>query len=158
MRAPRHLFIPIDQALADAKLLGAALGDTQTWQTWRVVLKAAFGLELNREQARAFASVAGSRQRPAERVRELWCIVGRRGGKSKMAAAIAVYLAMYVQHRLSAGERGLVLCLAASTEQARVVFGYAKAFLTESPVLRQAIDEITRSRSRVSSTVASDRH
>ena len=141
----RHLFIPIDQALADAKLLGAALGDTQTWQTWRVVLKAAFGLELNREQARAFASVAGSRQRPAERVRELWCIVGRRGGKSKMAAAIAVYLAVFVQHRLSAGERGLVLCLAASTEQA----GYAKAFLTESPVLRQAIDEITRSRSRV---------
>jgi hypothetical protein len=145
----RQLLIPIDQALADAKLLGAALGHTQTWQTWRVVLKAAFGLELNREQARAFASVAGSRQPPAERVRELWCIVGRRGGKSKMAAAIAVYLAVFVQHRLSAGERGLVLCLAASTEQARVVFGYAKAFLTESPVLRQEIDEITRSEIRL---------
>jgi hypothetical protein len=145
----RQLFILIDQALADPMLLGAALGDTQTWQTWRAVLKAAFGLELNREQARAFASVAGSRQPPAGRVRELWCIVGRRGGKSKMAAAIAVYLAVFVQHRLSAGERGLVLCLAASTEQARVVFGYAKAFLTESPVLRQEIDEITRSEIRL---------
>ena len=144
-----RLFIPIDQALADAKLLGAALGDTQTWHTWRAVLKAAFGLELNREQAHAFASVAGSRQPPAERVRELWCIVGRRGGKSKVATAIAVYLAVFVQHRLSAGERGLVLCLAASTEQARVVFGYAKAFLTESPVLRQEIDEITRSEIRL---------
>ena len=66
-----------------------------------------------------------------------------------MAAAIAVYLAVFVQHRLSAGERGLVLCLAASTEQARVVFGYAKAFLTESPVLRQEIDEITRSEIRL---------
>ena len=57
----RPLLIAIDQALADAKLLGAALGDTQTWQTWGVVLKAAFGLELNRQQARTFASVAGSR-------------------------------------------------------------------------------------------------
>ena len=64
-----------------------------------------------------------------------------------MAAAIAVYLAVFVQHRLSAGERGLVLC--SSTEQARVVFGYAKAFLTESPVLRQEIDEITRSEIRL---------
>ena len=66
-----------------------------------------------------------------------------------MAAAIAVYLAVFVQHRLSAGERGLILCLAASIEQARVVFSYAKAFLTESPVLRQEIDEITRSEIRL---------
>ena len=141
--------LTIERALIDRRLLGTALGDIHTWQTWRTVLKAAFGLGLNREEARAFASVAGSRTPPAQRVRELWCIIGRRGGKSKMAAAIAVYLAVFVQHRLSPGERGLVLCLAASTEQARVVFGYAKAFLTESPVLRQEIDAITRSEIRL---------
>ena len=126
--------LTIERALIDRRLLGTALGDIHTWQTWRTVLKAAFGLGLNREEAPAFASVAGSRTPPAQRVRELWCIIGRRGGKSKMAAAIAVYLAVFVQHRLSPGERGLVLCLAASTEQARVVFGYAKAFLTGRPL------------------------
>ena len=112
----------IDQALAP-NLLGAALGDTQTWQTWRVVLKACFGLELNREEARAFASVAGSRAPPAQRIRELWAIVGRRGGKSKIAAALAVYFALFTNPRLSMGEIGMVLVLAASRDQDAVVFG-----------------------------------
>jgi hypothetical protein len=139
----------IDDALSDPTLLGAALGDPDTWQTWRCVLKAAFGLALNRQEARAFAAVAGSRAPPTQRVRELWAIVGRRGGKSRMAALIAVYLACFVKYRLAAGERGLVLVLAASTEQAKVVFGYAKAFLTESPVLRQEIEAITRNEIRL---------
>jgi len=139
----------IDKALCDPALLGAALGDPATWQTWRAVLKAAFGLDLNRDEARAFASVAGSRAPPSQRVRELWAIVGRRGGKSQMAALIAVFLACFVKHKLSRGEHGMVLALAASTEQARIVFNYAKAFLTESPVLRQEIDAITRSEIRL---------
>ena len=81
-----------DDALTDPDLLGAALGDPTSWTTWRAILKAAFAIELNRDEARAFAAVAGSRQPPAQRVRELWAIVGRKGGKSRMAAAIAIYL------------------------------------------------------------------
>ena len=64
---------------------------------------------------------------PGKRVRELWCVVGRRGGKSRVAAALAVFLALFTKHKLAHGERGMVLVLAASIEQARVVFGYAKA-------------------------------
>ena len=73
----------IDAALIDRALLGAALGDASSWQTWRAVLSAAFGLELNRDEARAFASVAGSRashQRSASE--SCGAIIGRRGGKS----------------------------------------------------------------------------
>jgi len=139
----------IDKALADPALLGAALGDAATFQTWRVVLRAAFGLTLSRDEARAFASVAGGRAPPNKRVRELWCIIGRRGGKSRMAAAIAVYLAVFVKHKLARGEQGMVLVLAASQEQARVVFGYAKAFLESSPVLRQEVAAVTRSEIRL---------
>ena len=139
----------IDQALLDANLLGAALGDPASWQTWRAVLKATFGLELNCDEARAFGSVAGSRKPPQQRVRELWAIIGRRSGKSRMAAALAVYQACFVKHKLSAGERGMVLVLAASQDQARVVFSYAKAFLESSPVLRQEIADVMRSEIRL---------
>lgn len=139
----------IDNALGDSALLGAALGDLSTWQTWRAVLKAAFGLELNQDESRAFGSVAGSRKPPSQRVRELWAIIGRRSGKSRMAAALAVFQACFVKHKLAAGERGMVLVLAASQEQARVVFGYAKAFLESSPVLRQEIADVTRSEIRL---------
>jgi hypothetical protein len=87
--------ITIDTALTDRNLLGAALGNPKSWETWRTVLKAAFGLSLNADEAKAFASVAGNRKPPEYRVRELWCLVGRRGGKSRVAALIAVYLAVF---------------------------------------------------------------
>jgi hypothetical protein len=135
---------PIDRALTDERLLGAALGDSASWTTWLSVCKAAFGLPLSDGERETFQTVAGNRQPPTQRVRELWAIVGRRGGKSRMAAALAVFFACFVKHNLARGERGSVLVLAASQDQARVVFDYAKAFLAESPALRQEIETITR--------------
>jgi hypothetical protein len=145
--------LTIDKALEHPQLLAAALGDQASWQTWRAVLKATFGIALNREEARAFASVAGGRKPPEQRVRELWAIVGRRGGKSRMAAAIACYIALFVEHRLSPGERGLCLVLAASVDQSRVVFEYALAFLKTSPVLAKEIVDTTTSEIRLSNGV-----
>ena len=62
-----------------------------------------------------------------------------------MAAALAVYIACFQQHRLARGEVGMVLVLAASRDQASVVLNYVKAFLEASPILRQEIVSITRS-------------
>jgi hypothetical protein len=136
--------ISIDDALVDPQLLGAALGEPDTWDAWLIVLKAAFGLPISDAQRDVFISVAGNRGMPSRRVRELWCLIGRRGGKSRIAAALAVYFACLVQHRLARGEHGMVLVLAASQEQAKVVFNHAKAFLSESLVLRQEIAAVTR--------------
>jgi phage terminase large subunit-like protein len=129
----------IDDALRDPHLLGAALVDQGSWRVWRVVLKSAFGLALDEEEARVFAAVAGGRAPPTQRVRELWAVVSRRGGKSRMAAALAVYLALFAQHRLARGETGMVLVLAASRDQAQTVFGYVRGFIEASPILRREI-------------------
>jgi hypothetical protein len=129
----------IDEAISDSALFGAALGDALSWKTWRVVLKAAFGIELNRDEARAFESVAGSRAPPTQRVRELWAIVGRRGGKSKIAAALAVFFALFTTPRLSVGEIGMVLVLAASRDQAAVVFNYIKGFFAAAEILQREV-------------------
>jgi hypothetical protein len=136
--------ISIDKAISDPQLLGAALEPIASWKIWRTVLKATFGINLDAEEAESFAAVAGSRGPPTKRVRELWAIIGRRGGKSRIAAALAVYLAAFTTHRLAPGEVGTVLVLAASRSQAQVVFQYVKAFLEASPILRQEIFNITR--------------
>jgi hypothetical protein len=75
-----------------------------------------------------------------------------------MAAALAVYHACFVQHRLAPGERGMVLVLAASVEQAKVVFNYALAFLTESPVLISEVVEATRNEIRLRNGVVISIH
>src|SRR5262245_30713174 len=128
--------LPIDKVLTDPRLLGAELAPIETWQTWTIALKAAFALPLTDEERKVFTTIAGDRGLPKQRVRELWCIIGRRGGKSRMAAALACYFALFVRHKLSGGERGMVLVLAATTEQAKVVFNYTLAFLNSSPVLQ----------------------
>ena len=91
--------IPIDEALSDPKLLGAALGSLDSWQTWLTVLRAAFGIELNRQDRRAFASIAGNRKPPQQKVQELWCVAGRGSGKSRIAAAVSVYVACFLDHK-----------------------------------------------------------
>jgi hypothetical protein len=146
--------ITIDRALMDPRLLGAALGNISPWSTWVVALKSAFGLGLITDKEReTFATIAGERSPPEHRVREFWCLVGRRGGKSRIAAALAVFFSCFVPHKVAKGERPMVLVLAMSTDQALSVFTYAKAFLTESTVLRREIDSITRNEIRLKNGV-----
>ena len=64
--------MPIDNALHDPRLLGAELGDIETWATWLTVLKAAFALPLDDEEREVFKTIAGNRDLPKQRVRELW--------------------------------------------------------------------------------------
>lgn len=147
--------LPIDEALADRNLLGAALGDISTWRIWVIVLKAAFGRPLTADELTAFQNIAGNRKPPEQKVRELWAVVARRGGKSRMAAAIATFIAGLVDHsgKLSAGEVGYVLVLAASKLQARIVHSYIKGFFEASPVLRQLVAEVTADEIRLTNGI-----
>ncbi len=147
--------ITVEEAMVDRMLLGAALGDPASWQAWRGVLKATFGLALDEDEARAFAAVAGSRNQPPKRVRELWAIIGRRSGKSRIAALVGAFIAALVDHtgKLSPGEVGYVLILAASKSQASVVFNYCRAFFETSPLLRQLVQDVTSDEIRLANNI-----
>ena len=108
--------IPISEALVDPNLLGAALGDIGSWRTWVAILKAAFAEPLTDDDRALFALVAGDRAPPTRRVRELWAgPIGRRCGKSRMAAAVACHIALLTEHkRLAPGEIGTVAVISAS--------------------------------------------
>jgi hypothetical protein len=140
--------VRIDQALLDRNLLGAGL-DPATWGAWITVMRAAAGIELDAEETAFFKSVAGDREAPRAPVAETWIIVGRRSGKSRVAAAKAVHAATLCQHRLSPGERGTILVLAATMGQASTVLGYCLGFLEASPFLRQQIESRTANEIRL---------
>jgi hypothetical protein len=143
--------IAISDAVRDENLLGAALGNPAPWETWIAVLKASFHERLSRHERRAFDAVAGGRKPPSERVRELIAIVGRGGGKSRMAALIAAYVATCIDHsaQLAPGETGLILILAMSQAEAGIVFGYVEAFLRASPILAARIEGVTATEIRL---------
>ena len=72
-----------------------------------------------------------------ERVEEFWAVCGRRAGKTRAAATLAVYLAALVDHsaNLVVGERGLVLLVAENKEQAGIVFNYIAGIFDSVPLL-----------------------
>jgi hypothetical protein len=69
------------------------------------------------------------------------CAIGRRGGKSRAMAALAVYLAGLCSYedKLVRGERGIVLLLAPDMRQAKVSLDYAEGVLQSTPMMRQLL-------------------
>ena len=63
-RTDRQAELTIEQALRDTNLLGAALGNPNSWSSWLTVLKAAFGQELTAAELKTFHAVAGERPVP----------------------------------------------------------------------------------------------
>jgi hypothetical protein len=55
--------------------------DGPSWDAWRIILRAAYCLPMTPQELIAFGELAGGRSPPSKRVRELFVVGGRRGGK-----------------------------------------------------------------------------
>src|SRR5262245_6542521 len=100
----------IIEALNDPNLFQPLLRDLATWQAWIVWLKAIFALPMTVREQNLYIRCTGRQHPPTIEPTEVFTIVGRRGGKSYMAALTAVYLACFRDYRpfLSPSERGIV--------------------------------------------------
>ncbi len=132
-------------AIADRKLFGPWLDGT-SWDNWLVLLAAVFGLGLTDEQLEIYQRCTGRTTVPAEQVREAYLITGRRGGKSRIAALVAVYIACFRKYDdvLAPGEVGTVAILAADRRQARTIFRYVEGFVDHIPMLSGMVASRTK--------------
>jgi hypothetical protein len=106
--------------------------DAETWNAWFCVLKVIFGLPLDYYQTRLFRQCTGRQEPLDEGYKEAWFVVGRKGGKSRTLALIAVYLAVFKQwdDYLSPGETGTIKIISVDRRQSRVIYNYCKALLS----------------------------
>lgn len=96
-----------------------------SWVAWRVFLKAVFALPMDDADLELFRRHTERDAPPPAQVREAWMPIGRRGGKSRIAALVAFYLAVRFDPAvLAPGERGVIPLVAADRKQARQVLGY----------------------------------
>src|SRR5262245_6451595 len=112
-----------------------------TWAAWLAFLRALFGLPMSVEDLAIYQKHTGRIAAPAGQAREAWLVVGRRGGKSFVAALLAVFLACFRSYAefLAPGERGVVMVMAADRKQARVIFRYVRALLKKVGMLAKLI-------------------
>jgi hypothetical protein len=126
------------EAMDDAALFGGSFAG-ETWCAWRVFLASLFGLPMSEADLELYRRHTGRSAPPTEPTSEAFAIVGRRGGKSRVAALIAVYLACFRTYALAPGERGVVMVIAADRRQARVILRYVVALLEGVPMLERLV-------------------
>lgn len=157
------------EAASDPHLFGPWFKDRWfkqkgSWDNWFSFLAAVFGLPMTETQLLTFQECTGLTEPPDGGAQEAYLIVGRRGGKSLILSLIASYLATMVDWSpyLNRGERGVVMISAADREQAGVIFGYIKEFISGVKVLRSLVVRETQDTldlsNRVSITVATASH
>ncbi len=93
-----------------------------SWGTWRTFLRALFALPFDPDDPSVFERHTGRSQPPTKAVREGWLVCGRKSGKSRIAALIAVFIALFRRHTLARGERGVAMILARDHNQATVMY------------------------------------
>lgn len=136
----------IIQAMDSPQLFGSLFKDMNTWKSWRTVLKALYGLEFEEGEQEFFTEYTGRQTRPDEGFKEMYAIVGARGGKSYISALIACYVALFGEFKkhLAAGEKAWVFLIATDKDQARIIFDYIHGILELFPemVERELVGQI----------------
>jgi hypothetical protein len=130
------------ETMRDPKLFGPWFTDRLSWRAWEAFLSALFGLPMDDpEMVEIFRKHTNRTVVPLHPMREAWVIVGRRGGKSRIAASVAVFLACfrnYTQY-LAPGEVGTLAVIAADRQQARIVMDYIGALFDNVEMLRELV-------------------
>jgi hypothetical protein len=129
--------LTIIEAMESKKAFRPLFDDLSTWQHWEVFLKSLYSLPMDEEE-RKFFKECTQRDVPNQKgYREAYCIAGRRAGKSRMAALIASFEAIFGdwQRHLSKGERGWIFCIGTDKTQAKIVLDYIKGVFDLFPQL-----------------------
>jgi hypothetical protein len=133
--------VTILDAINDEHLFGHAFPDKATWAPWFTVLRTLFGLPLEADDLARFKAHTGRSAPNPAGYTEAWFTVGRRAGKSRILATVAVYLACFRnwQPYLAAGELGHVMILARDRAQAKSIFNFVGGLIAGSPLLANLI-------------------
>jgi hypothetical protein len=136
--------ISMRQALVDMDLFGAILPG-ESWRPWRILLIAAMGEPLLDDERDTFKALTGCEREPLERVDELWCVIGRRGGKTRAVAVLAAFIAALVDWSdiLAPGERASLPIMSASVWQAAKAKQYLDGIFSSVPAFSKLVENTT---------------
>ena len=104
----------------------------------RTFLKSIYGLELDSAEFDFYCRATGRKTYDPREQKETTAIIGRRGGKTRLAAQIAVYEATRV-HNIPPGERAFILVIAPVLKQAQIAFRYIRKYISSSPELSDLV-------------------
>ncbi len=116
-----------------------------TWQAWRAFLAALFALPMNDNTLAVYQHHTGRQAPPVAAFKEAAVVVGRRGGKSRVLALTATFLATFRDYEpfLAPGEVATIAVIAADRRQARSIFRFTVGLLKAVDMLAGMVTDET---------------
>ncbi len=139
MRAPSLL-----KALADPELFASHFRGP-SWAGWKAFLAALTAGPMDEAALALYRQCTGRTTAPTAPFSEACLVVGRRGGKSRVLALIAVFLACFRDYtpHLAPGEVATIAVLASNRSQARSIFRFVSGLLKAVEPLAAMIETET---------------
>lgn len=141
--------ITITKAIKDEQLFRTFLqngdGSLDSWTNWMTYLRCQQGLKILPKRAALIKECTGRDidQLPAGGFNTSLALVGRRSGKSKIAAVVGAFEAALSgkERLLSRGEIGMVPIISPTKLQSQIVKSYIRAIFESTPMLQNEIVE-----------------
>ena len=112
-----------------------------SWAPWKSFLRSLFALQPGKDDMAIYKACTGRTEWPARAAKEAWLAAGRRGGKSRISALLATYLAAFKRYEglLAPGEVATIACISADRKQSRTVLEYVRGFIMGCPMLKEMV-------------------
>ncbi|MGI4800695.1 MAG: hypothetical protein ACRYG8_43065 [Janthinobacterium lividum] len=132
------------QTLDDPHLFASHF-EGDSWAAWRAFLATLFALPMSDDELALYQHHTGRQTPPTVPFKQAALICGRRGGKSRVLALIACYLAAFIDYEvyLAPGEVATVAIIAADRKQARTIFRYISGAMNSIGILKRLVQEET---------------
>ena len=108
-------------------------------------MRVQYGLPVRKSERDLIRQCTGRTKLPRNGFQTTLFLTGRRSGKSRMAAVIGAYEALFAGHesKLSKGERGVVVIVSPTRSQSRIVRDYIRGIF-DVPILKAEIASETK--------------
>jgi hypothetical protein len=154
-KAPKSIIAAIE----DPDLFGGMF-DAPSWDPWQVFLEALQAHPMSDAHLALYRHHTGRSELPTKPARYAELVVGRRGGKSRILALIATYLACVLDHGayIVPGETPVVAIIAKDRTQAKVILSYIAGFIRGVPLFAELLEEELSESLRLSNGVVIEVH
>lgn len=124
----------IIEAFHSPELFGPVFAKPESWKNWLTFLKVLYGIEMFNDERQLFQECT-KREEPGRGFNEAYAVVGRRGGKSRIASFVAVYEAIFGdwEKYLARGESANIFLIATDRTQAKISLDYCRGMLELFP-------------------------
>jgi hypothetical protein len=133
-------------ALMTTPELAGAEFSAPSWSTWRIIARLIDGDAhlLSSEEQAAALQLTGRTALPTTAPREVYVGAGRRSGKSRFGALVAVWPAAQEYPQLAAGENAVVVDVAPDRKQATIDLDYSRGLVDGSALLWSELANATQ--------------